>query len=463
MINNLIKNKNMKSINKLIAKMSLLLLGILIVSCENFLELSPDNAIVTGGNQTISSAGTLRAAIIGAYNDVQGYSGNYIILGIAPADNVVFSGTTSNLLQLDQNAVSPDNSTTVSVYNNLYQAINSANTIIAATGAINDPLLSAAERDKILGEAYFIRALAYFDLARGWGGVQIQTKPTESLDAIKGIKRCSLDETYNRVEEDLLEAEKLLPEDNSTRNKAQKSTAKALLARLYLYREQWEKAEQYASEVIANKKYELVKPYSQFSTSPYLSSESVFELTYTTNDRNGLSISWFPASLGGSYSLSPSEIIEQKLNDPNIGGSRKTLIKYHAVGPLNFLYIALYGNSARTDPIYLIRIAELYLIRAEARAKKTSPDLTGAANDLNAVRNRSDVPLWTNITQAPIIEAIENENSVEFAFEAHRWFDLVRTRRVGDVLGVTNQNYWLFPLPQTDILSDPDVTQNPGY
>ncbi|MDR3261579.1 MAG: RagB/SusD family nutrient uptake outer membrane protein [Tannerella sp.] len=454
----------MKSINKIFTKIPLLIAVLLLVSCENFLELTPDNAIVTGGNQTISSAGTLRAAIIGAYNDVQGYSGNYIALGTAPADNVVFSGTLSQFLQLDQNAVSPDNSTTVATYRSLYQAINSSNTIIAAIETLNDPLLSAAEKNKILGEAYFIRALGYFDLARGWGGVQIQTKPTESPDAIKGIKRSSQAETYDRVEADLFESEKLLPDDISTRNRAQKSTAKALLARLYLYREQWEKAEQYASEVIANDKYKLVKPYGNFFASPYLSSESVFELTYTTNDRNGISSTWLPSALGGGYNLKPSEIIEQKLDDANIGGSRNALIKYHREGLISFLYTTLYANTARTDAIYQIRIAELYLIRAEARAKKTSPDLAGAVNDLNAVRDRSDVPLWTNITdQAKIIEAIENENSVEFAFEAHRWFDLVRTRRAGDVLGVTNQNFWLFPIPQSDILSDPDVTQNPGY
>jgi hypothetical protein len=126
------------------------------------------------------------------------------------------------------------------------------------------------------------------------------------------------------------------------------------------------------------------------------------------------------------------------------------------------VYGVLYNTtSTSVDPSYLIRIAELYLIRAEARAQQGK--LTEAAADLNAVRARADVGATTATTQAQLLQAIEDENGVEFAFEAHRWFDLVRTERAGAVLGLTNRNYWLFPIPYSDILSDPDVTQNPGY
>ena len=149
-----------------------------------------------------------------------------------------------------------------------------------------------------------------------------------------------------------------------------------------------------------------------------------------------------------------------KLNDATIGGTRKTLIAGTGTGVYGVLYNTI---SSSTDPSYLIRLAELYLIRAEARAKKSSPDLTGAISDLNLVRARSDVQPFTGSIQADIVQAIEDENSLEFAFESHRWFDLVRTKRVGTVLGVANTNFWLFPIPYSDVLSDPDVVQNPGY
>jgi hypothetical protein len=426
-------------------------------SCKKYLEETPNNALPT--TQSITDASTARAAIIGAYDRLQGYyASNYPTLGTITADNVIFNGTLSEYLQLDQNAIPTDNVITVAAYQGLYRTINSANSVIAYVPQVSDPLLTAAEKNKILGEAYFIRALSYFDLARGWGGVQLQLKPTTDLTILKGIKRSSLDATYNQVLADLVSSEQLLPEDGTTRNRAQKSTARALRARLHLYRKEWADAETYATQVISNTKYALVKPYKTFFTAPFQTSESVFELAYSVNDRNSFWSSWYPSSAGGSFTLKPSDIIVAKLNNPAIGGSRNTLI----AGTGNAVYGVLYNTtSTSTDPSYVIRIAELYLIRAEARAQQNKLD--GAAEDLNVIRRRADVLPTTATTQAQLLQAIEDENNVEFAFEAHRWFDLVRTERAGQVLGLTNKNYWLFPIPFSDILSDPDVTQNPGY
>jgi len=430
------------------------------VSCKKYLDEKPNNAIAI--EDAIIDAGTARAAIIGAYDRVQSYyASQYPTLGTITADNVIFNGTLSEYLQLDQNAIPTDNVITIGTYQNIYKAINSANSVIAGVPAVSDPLLTAAEKNKIIGEAYFIRALSYFDLARGWGGVQLQLKPTTDLAGLKGVKRSTLDQTYDQVLADLVQAENLLPEDGTTRNRAQKSTARALRARLHLYRKQWADAENYASQVIANTKYALVKPYKSFFTAPFLTSESVFELTYSANDKNGFWSTWYPSSAGGSFTLKPSDKIVAKLNDPLIGGTRNTLI----AGTSPSVYGVLYNTTtASIDPSYVIRIAELYLIRAEARAQQGK--LTGAnsaASDLNIIRDRAGVAPTTAATQADLLQAIEDENSVEFAFEAHRWFDLTRTGRAGAVLGITNPNYFLFPIPLSDVLSDPDVTQNPGY
>jgi hypothetical protein len=428
-----------------------------LASCKKYLEEIPNNSLPT--ESAITDVSTARAAIIGTYDRLQGYyASNYPTLGTITTDNVIFNGTLSEYLQLDQNAVPTDNVITVAAYQNIYKTINSANSVITYVPAVTDPLLTVAEKNKILGEAYFIRALSFFDLARGWGGVQLQLKPTIGLDVLKGIKRSTLDQTYDQVLADLIKAEDLLPEDATTRNRAQKSIARALRARLHLYREQWADAERYATLVIDNTKYSLVKPYKSFFTAPFQSAESVFELAYSVNDRNSYWNLWYPSSAGGQFTLKPSDALVAKLNNPTIGGTRNALI----AGSGATVYGVLYNTtSTSTDPSYLIRIAELYLIRAEARAQQNN--LTGAAGDLNAIRKRADVPETTAVTQADLIKAIEDENGIEFAFEAHRWFDLVRTERAGVVLGLTNKNYWLFPIPYSDVLSDPDVTQNPGY
>jgi hypothetical protein len=437
------------------AVLSALLL--LSVSCKKYLEEVPNNALPT--ETSITDASTARAAIIGTYDRLQGYyASSYPTLGTITTDNVIFNGTLSEYLQLDQNAIPTDNVITVSAYQGIYRTINSANSVIAALPGLADPLLTAAEKNKILGEAYFLRAISYFDLARGWGGVQLQLKPTADLNGLKGIKRSTLEQTYDQVLADLVQAEQLLPEDATTRNRAQKSAARALRARLHLYRKQWADAESYANQVISNSKYSLVKPYKTFFTAPFQSAESVLELAYSVNDRNSYWNLWYPSSSGGQFTLKPADALVAKLNNPAIGGSRNTLI----AGTGATVYGVLYNTTATsTDPSYLIRIAELYLIRAEARAQQNK--LADAAADLNLVRARADVAATTASTQAALIQAIEDENGIEFAFEAHRWFDLVRTERAGAVLGITNRNFWLFPIPYSDIQSDPDVTQNPGY
>lgn len=429
-----------------------------LTSCKKYLDEKPNNLIAT--EDAITDATTARAAITGAYDRVQGYyASSYPTLGVMPADNVIFNGTLNEYLQLDQNAVPVDNVITVSAYQAIYRAVNSANSVIAFVPSVVDPLLTADEKNKILGEAYFIRALAYFDLGRAWGGVQLQLKPTTDLTGLKGVKRSTLYQTYDQVLADLTQAETLLPEDATTRNRAQKSTARALRARLHLYRKQWANAETYAAQVISNTKYALVKPYKAFFTAPFLTSESVLELSYSVNDRNTYWNLWYPSSAGGQFTLKPSDALVAKLNNSSIGGTRNTLI----AGTGSSVYGVLYNTtSSSIDPSYLIRIAELYLIRAEARAQQGT-NLAGAAADLNIIRDRAGLAPTTAKTQAELLQAIEDENSLEFAFEAHRWFDLVRTGRAAAVLGLINQNFWLFPIPYSDILSDPDVTQNPGY
>jgi len=435
----------------------LLVVVLLSASCKKYLEEVPNNALPT--ETSIADASTARAAIIGTYDRMQSYyASSYPTLGTITTDNVIFNGTLSEYLQLDQHAIPTDNVITVSAYQGIYRTINSANSVIAYVPAISDPTLSTVEKNKILGEAYFIRALAYFDLGRGWGGVQLQLKPTTDLTVLKGIKRSTLDQTYDQVLADLVQAEQLLPEDAATRNRAQKSAARALRARLHLYRKQWADAEIYATQVIANTKYSLVKPYKSFFTAPFQTAESVLELAYSVNDRNSYWNLWYPSSSGGQFTLKPSDGLVLKLNNPTVGGARNTLI----AGSGTNVYGVLYNTTATsTDPSYLIRIAELYLIRAEARAQQNY--LTGAAADLNVVRARADVGATTANTQAGLLQAIEEENGIEFAFEAHRWFDLIRTERAGAVLGISNKNFWLFPIPFSDVQSDPDVTQNPGY
>ena len=434
-------------------------------ACQSFLDLKPTNSLLS--DNAVYDAKTARALVSSAYSSLKNYStGSTITLGVLPGDNVFFGGSQSQNIELDANAFTVTNSAIVSAYRSNYTLINVTNWAISEIPKVQDETFAAGEQNKLIGEAHFIRAFAYFNLGRSWGGVQLQLAPTTDLTSLGSVPRSTQAQTYEQVLSDLAKAEQLLPaDDNITRNKLQISIVRAFRAKVRLYAKQYEQAEIEATAVISNPKYELVKPYSAFSQAPYLTKEAVFELSATANNSGTSGNAWFPASgtPRGSYEFRPTNDLITLLNNPAKGGARKVLIATRG----NDTYGNLYRTTApNIDPAYVIRIADLYLIRAEARASKAAPDYAGAIADLNAVRGRADAELFTtgSTDKNAILQAIWDERRLEFAFEADRWYDLVRSEQAGKVLSV-EKNFWLFPIPQADVLADPDLggENNPGY
>ena len=178
------------------------------------------------------------------------------------------------------------------------------------------------------------------------------------------------------------------------------------------------------------------------------------EYSYSVNDVNSGYSLWNTSN----RSTEPKAVLHNLLNDPAVGGGRKILSVKNAAGQfIGGIY------PTNISAAYAIRTAELYLIRAEARLKKASPDLTGALSDLNVVRERSGITNSTAVTKEEILLAIENERRVEFALEPDRWFDLVRTGRAKTVLNIANPDKYIFPIPAGERLADPSLSQNPSY
>jgi hypothetical protein len=439
--------------------------------CESFLDIKPTNSLVA--DNAIYDAKTSRAAVNAVYSSFKSYvNGSALVLGLIPGDNVFFGGSQSQNIELDNNAFTVTNSAIVGAYASNYSIINRANWVISEVPKVKDDAFAVGEQNHIVGAAFFLRAFSYFYLGRSWGGVQLQLNPTTDLGNIGHIKRSTQAETYAHVIQDLVEADKLLlPDDATTRNRVQKAIVQALRAKVHLYAKQWEEAEQYATQVISNQKYKLAQSYTAFYKGPFLTTESVFEITATTNDGGVSRSAWYPSAVvrGGSFEYRPTNELVELLRDPTKGGDRKDLIATTGSDTYGVLYhtnTATADVPAGTDPGYVIRIADLYLIRAEARIRKASPDAAGAIADLNAIRGRANAGLFpvgtTDVTQ--ILQAIWDERRLEFAFEADRWYDLARTGQAKTVLGVS-ENSLLFPLPQADVLSDPDLDgqNNPGY
>lgn len=433
---------------------------LLLVSCKKFLEVQPVDSVSDG--QTIVDKTSAETATRGLYRalSADGYYGvTFQSIGYLSGDNVQWTGSQSIVQQFISHNVRADNANVASAWSAIYATINRANHIIAKVPNVTDPLLTDALKNQLTGEAYFVRALAYFDLVRTWGGVQLALTPTNSANDKNGIKRSSVADTYAQVLSDLTAAEPLLPA-TTNRYRATQKTVWALRARYHLYQSEWALAESYATKLIGDgTNYNLVKPYSAFFANNVVATpESIFELSYSTTYTNGHRNQWQPPANNGTRQWAPSDAFLTLVNDATIGGNRSALVAKTAQG---LWYGNMYYRSPATDPAYVLRIAEQYLIRAEARAQLK--DLTGALADLNAVRSRAGLAASSAVTQDEILLAIENERRLEFPFEPHRWFDLVRTYRAAVVLGVTDKNKYVLPIPATEVLIDGSLEQNFNY
>lgn len=442
---------------------------LLFTSCKKFLEVQPK--LQVDQSAAITDAGTAATAANGLFNLLARdsyYGSNFPALSYLSGGDIQWSGSQSDPSEITKHLTSATNGYVQSAWSAIYKTIAQANYIIDKVPTITDPQFTTANRNQYLGEAYFVRALAYFDLARGWGGVQLILKPTYASTDNVGIPRSSLADTYTQVLKDLNSAETLVP-TTVNRNRVTLRTVQALKARFYLYQKNWALAEQFASLVIAdNTNYSLVTPYSAFFANNVVASkESVFELAYTTSNTNGHSNWWLPPALGGRREWSPNDALVALLNNAAIGGNRSALIAQTAP-PGNLWYGKLYYRTPLgTDPAYVIRIAELYLIRSEARAQQGNLTGTNSAQaDLNAVRTRAGIAASAAATLPDILLALEKERQVEFPFEADRWFNLVRTDRAQVLLALPDKHLYLFPIPYNETLVDPQLAganRNPGY
>ncbi|MGN7889879.1 RagB/SusD family nutrient uptake outer membrane protein [Dyadobacter endophyticus] len=440
----------------------LALTGLLASSCESyFLDAEPQQSISDAS--VIVDGATAETALLGVYDKVQ--SGNYYggdgyqaAAYLAGGDNL-WVGTLNYYATFITHTYRSDNTLLNSVWYSIFTVVNGANNVIDKVEKLDAKAITEAQRKQISGEAYVLRSLAYFDLARAWGNVPVVLKPTTSPNDFDGVKQSSQEQVYRQVLADLTKAEGLLG-NTTDRNRVTQKTVFAFKARLHLYLGEYEKAEEYATKLISDSNYELIS-WSSFINSKN-SKESIFELAYSTADRSSHYGAW--SSDGYRNQFCPSPTLYKLLQDPATGGDRKVLIKdISTPAILNYYVQLLYWRSTNDNPTYIFRIAEQYLIRAEARAKKATPDLAGAVSDLNAVKNRAKVPVFASIDKAAIEKAIEDERRAEFALEPHRWFDLVRTGRAGAVLGVNDANKWIFPIPFNDLAADKDLVQNKGY
>jgi hypothetical protein len=439
-----------------------------LAACSSVLDVPPTNQIPA--DVAIASAVGARAALTGAYSGLQAsglYGHELLDWTELLSDNSTWVGTFDDWADADFNSLRADNTTLEQIWDNSYDEINRVNNIIQKVPTVTD--LSDAEKDEILGEAYFLRALVYHDLVRLWGGVPLRTEPVASAEEAVNITRASVAETYAQIHADLAQAEQLMSADASDSRRATLGAARALDARVRLYEQDWAGAEA-AAATVESMGYDLAPNFSDlFDATGNSTPEDIFRVTFTSTQSNSLGFYYLPKVLGGRYEVAPTQGPGGILDafDPASAGDSANYNPTDARGVWSVrvdskTWGSKFRNPSGDEDIHVIRLAEVILIRAEALAHLNR--LPEAVAEYNRLRLRAGLapdPI-VGLTQAGVLDAIARERRLEMAFEGDRWPDLVRTGQATTVLGLTAQQT-LLPIPQNDIDTAPGITQNPGY
>lgn len=453
---------------------TLLNLGLL-SSCSKVLDQQPKNEVEDNA-AIVNKKGAL-AAVAGLYNELQNaeyYGRNFQIISDVSADQAQSIGTWDFYREMDTYEVSLGNQENGYFYGRAYRAINLANHIIEKVPGIADA--TDADKNRMIGNAHFIRGLAYFDLLRVYGGVPnkygtlgvtLVTSPFAGVNDGTFIPRASLADSYKQVETDLLKAEELLLV-SADRSQATKAAARALLSRLYLYTGNNAKVIQYSDLVINDQNYSLLPDYLAIFSGK-LTTESVLELNFTSTDQSGMRTWYVPTSKGGRGDLAAHTSFVQKIQaDPD--DIRGTLYAFETNAGI--YYPTKYIKAGNIDNVHILRMAEMFLNRAEAKAN--ADDLDGAKSDLNLVRARANVDPVDPANKSALLSAIWHERNLEFAFEGHRFFDLIRTgqaltelvnieRKNGPPVTLSVAGRQVFPIPSYEVDANNKIEQNEAY
>jgi hypothetical protein len=429
-----------------------------VLSCD-VLDVEPQNSI--SAEEAFNTKEDIDKGILGAYASFQSlsyYGRTFGIFSDLAADNLShpLDATATAYAEVDNNSILPENGSVDGIWSIAYDGINVANNVIDKVPTIAD--MTEQEKNEALAELYFIRALNHFNLLNYFGGVPIKVTPTVGVNNLDAPRNTE-EEVYNQIINDLIFSVEHLPV-SGTKIRASNAAAKALLAKVYLYKKEYPLAISMASEVISDGDYTLPDNYRDVFEDDE-SDESIFEISFSELERNRIAEYNFPTSLNGRREVEPSQDLldAYETNDERFEasiafeGDKAYAIKYDDL-------------SLGTGNFIVLRLADMYLIRAEAEASLQAPNVSSVQSDINEIRVRANLQPTSESSITQLLSIIEDERRIEFAFEGQRWFDLVRTDRAITVLpNVNSTNQMLFPIPTDEIQTNnsPGMVQNPGY
>lgn len=469
--------------------------SVMLASCKkNFLAVDPQQN--TDVSQAITDIAGMRAGINGIYSLLQSSNNYGRTISLLPdlmADNLYISILNANRYQpQDQYVTTASDAMATGLWNNLYNVVANSNLLLAKGPNVSAVNADTAEKRKIIGEAYAIRALAYFDLVRFFAqpynysanaahmGVPIVTVTGTDQTSVVAPGRNTVKQVYDQIISDLQAASNNLSATTGTTAKGRFNLygAIALLSRVYLYKEDWANAIAQATAVIGSGKYGLLARATLVDDfKKQYTAESIFEVANTTTDN--LSTDWigYFYNQGGYGDALATDGLYNLYSATDARKSFMTRSRRTGSGGENPANIVnKYSNITTFDEnVKVLRLAEMYLNRAEAYARNGQE--TQARADLNVIITRADSDplalIGAAVTGQALIDAILRERRKELAFESHRLFDLtrnkisfVKVRRGGATINVNYpENKTVLPIPQRELDANPNIKgqQNPGY
>lgn len=462
--------KTNKTIYSFLASL-LLIVGLSVTSCRKFIEIPPPaNSIVT--NQVFADSANATAAITGIYINMMNRAGSLnvansltTICASLAADELNNTDNTVVFKDFQTNTITITNNYNLTCWTTAYTYIYQANACIE--GASKSSTISVTLKNRITGEAKFIRAFLHFYLVNLFGPVPVAT--TVDYQVNGSLPRATVADVYKQIDTDLADAAQLLQNDPAPINKLRvnRYAVAAFSARVALYEKKWAQADAAATSVInANYKLEPVL------NNVFLvgNQEQIWQMS---PPNPGDETTEGQIILPKSTTSVPSLVIANALKTAFEAADQRQVqwLKTVTVAGNSYTHpfkYKLYIDGAATpkEGYSMLRLAEQYLIRAEARAQQN--DLTGALADLNTIRRRAGLTDVTATTQAAVITLIMRERQTELFCEwGHRWLDLKRTNTIDAVLGAAKTGWQptaaLFPVPYTQLQNNPFLVQNPGY
>lgn len=412
-------------------------------SCSKMLDIEPHSAV----SPTVVGPGDINALRVGMYNEVQENPSYYAYIAFD-----LFGGelkqSTGEAINLINSLSNPLGGFISSQWNGYYKALYQVNNVLS----IVEGLPESALRNKVVGECHFFRAYIYTALVTRFGDV-----PIIRVNTSDKVSRDAKEKVWEFIEEELVGAAAMLAGTSAEDfYHISPEAVTALQARVKLYLGKKSEAATLAESLIANPRYGL-DSYDKIFRS-LSNREIIFAFSCLKDDKSGINISTNFYSYNhpnkGSYWYRPTD---QVMNMYEEGDLRKN-ISITTLDGLNFINKYPSGQTG-TDPVVITRLAEMYLISAEAQG------INGGLERLNYLRNQRGLANLspTPSNEAEFLDAVLAERRKEFLTEGFRWYDLVRTGKAVSVLGI--QDYQcLMPLPSNELLYNPNLRpNNPGY